>query len=104
MANIFYCKVDVNLQTCASVRAKIAKIDSLIDSLFASAVKVAASSNHASYKIDDGQTVQEVVYTSALQIERAIAAYEKQRQYYLNQLVGNSYQNIGSKNLNRGRF
>jgi transcriptional regulator GlxA family with amidase domain len=99
---ILYFKMDVNFQTCASIQAKIDKIDALIDSLFAASIKVAATSAKASYKIDDGQTVQEVVYTTPLQIQKSIQAYEKQRQYYINQLAGNAYQNVGSKNL-RGR-
>lgn len=101
---IVYYKLDANFESCTSIEAKIAKLEILIDMLFASSVKIAGTSNHASYKIDDGQTVQEVFYRSPAEIMKAIAAYEKQKQYYMNKLIGNVAQNIGSKNLNRRRF
>ena len=101
---ILYYKLDANFESCTSIEAKIAKIDAIIDSLYVAMAKVAGTANRVSYKIDDGQTVQEVMYTSAKSIEGAINAFENQRQRQVNKLVGNVAQNIGSKNLNRRRF
>lgn len=101
---VLYFYLDANFESCTSIQSKIAKIDALIDQLFIASTKIANTSNHASYKIDDGQTVQEIVYTSAAAIMKSIKAYENMRQFYVNKIIGNAYRNIGSKNLNRGRF
>lgn len=97
-----YYSLDANYESCTSIRAKIAKLDVLIDSLFTTATKTTATGNIASYKIDDGQSIQEVFYTNMKQVMAALKVYEAQRQYYVNKLTGNEYLQVSGKNLNRG--
>ncbi len=101
--SVLYFSLDANFESCTSIQAKIAKLDVLIDSMFITATKAINTGNHVSYKLDDGQSIQEVVYTSMKSVQAAIEAYEQLRQFYVNKLIGNEYQQIGSKNLNRRR-
>lgn len=98
---VLYFYLDANFGACQTYLDRIAKIQTLIDSLLLAAAKIANTANHASYKIDDGQGVQEVVYRSPMEIMKAVKAYEFMITYYQNKLLGNEYRNIGGKNLNR---
>lgn len=99
--SVLYFYLDANFGACKTYVDRIAKIQSLIDSLFIAATKISGTANHASYKIDDGQSVQEVIYRSPAAIMEAIKSYEFMITYYQNKLLGNEYRNIGGKNLNR---
>jgi hypothetical protein len=102
---VLYFYLDANFESCTSIQAKIAKIDTIINTLLSNiALKSVNTANYVEYSIDTGQTVQRVEYRSPEQVQETIAAYEKQRQYYVNKLLGNKYRNIGGKNLNRGGF
>lgn len=86
------------------MEAKIAKIDAIIDALLVTALTSVKTGNIIEYDIDTGQSRQRVQYSTVKSVTDALAAYEKMRQYYVNKLLGGTYLNVGSKNLNRGRF
>jgi sulfur relay (sulfurtransferase) DsrF/TusC family protein len=98
---ILYYSLNANFESCTSIQAKIAKLDVLIDTLFTTATKATSTGNIASYKIDDGQSIQEVYYRDMEQVMKALKAYEQQRQFYVNKLLGNEYRQVSGKNLNR---
>lgn len=97
-----YTTLDVDLESCTEVRAKIVKIDAIIDELLNTAMKSVATGNIAQYKIDTGQSTQMVVYSSTKQITDTIKEYEKIRTMYVNKLAGHQFKLIDGKNLNRG--
>jgi endonuclease IV len=100
---ILYFTLDANFESCTSIKAKINKLNVLIDAMFNTATKAISTGNHASYKIDDGQSVQEVVYTSMISVQKAIQAYENLKQMYINKLTGNEFRQVSEQNLTRYR-
>jgi hypothetical protein len=98
---IIYSELDANLETCASIQAKITKLDAIIDALFTTALRLVAKGDKIEYQIDTGQTKQRVVYASVDSVRLAISEYEKLRQMYVNKIIGNQYRNIDQRNLRR---
>jgi hypothetical protein len=96
---ILYYSMDADFETCTTTRAKIAKIDAIIDSLMTTALKSVATGNYVQYKVDTGQTKTDVTYASTESVTKAIKQYEALRQLYVNRIIGNEYINIGGKNL-----
>lgn len=86
MTNILVCKLPVNYRSNASLEAKIAEIDILIDTLFESALKSVQNGNIAEYELDTGQTRTRLKYTSVSSVTKAIEDYENLRQMYVNKL------------------
>lgn len=101
MAAILYYKLDANFTDCTSTEAKIAKIDEIINQLLTTALTAVNTTGYVSYKIDTGQTIQEVTYRSPTVIADTVREYRRIRQLFVNDIVGNSWRNIDGKNLNR---
>lgn len=101
---VLYFSLNADFTTCTTIEAKIAKIDTIIDALLVTALTSVKTGNIIEYDIDTGQSRQRVQYSTAKSVTDALAAYEKMRQYYINKILGGTYRNIGSKNLNRRRY
>lgn len=86
MTNILVCKLPVNYRSNSSLRAKITEIDTLIDTLFESALKSVQNGNIAEYELDTGQTRTRLKYSSVSSVTKAIEDYENLRQLYVNKL------------------
>lgn len=99
---IVYFSLDANFESCTSIKAKIAKVDAIIDSLFNTALKSVGSGNRVEYSIDTGQTKQKVVYSDVNSITKAIKEYETIRQMYVNKITGSEFRNVDQRNLRRG--
>lgn len=84
--NILICKLPVNYQSDASLRAKITEIDALINELLNTAMKSVTQGNIAEYELDTGQTRTRIKYTSVGSITQAVTDYKKLRQMYVNEL------------------
>lgn len=80
-------KVDLQLDICANATDKIAKIDILIDSLFNTATETILKGGVAEYKINTGQTIQEVKYRSVEEITKAIDGFRLLRKQYENDVI-----------------
>lgn len=104
MAAILYFELDANFVDCTTTKEIIAKIDAIIAQLLTTGLTAATSGNYVSYKIDTGQTIQEVTYRSPGAISDTISEYRKLRQKFVNDIIGNAWRNVGSKNLNRHRW
>lgn len=100
---VIYLSLDANFESCNSIKAKIAKIDAIINELLNTALKSVTTGNHLEYSIDTGQSIQKVTYRSPLEITKVIQAYREIRQQYVNEILGNEFQQVDGKNL-RGRF
>ncbi len=99
---VLYFSLNANFQTCTSIQDRIDKIDAIIDELLNNiALKSVSTANMVEYRIDTGQTVQQVTYSSSTQVTDTIRAYETMRQFYVNKLLGNKWKVIGDKNLKR---
>lgn len=98
---ILYYELYLNFETCTSIRAKITKIDAVIDALLTTALKSVQTGNRVEYQIDTGQTKQKVVYSSTESVTKAIQEYEKIRQIYVNKLTGSEFRNVDQRNLRR---
>jgi peptidyl-tRNA hydrolase len=98
-----YDSASIYLDSRTTVRAKITAIDAIIAALLTTAVKAAAGENITEYWLDDGQTKIKTVRRTSKEIEASIAAFERLKQYYVNQLNGRVFRMIDSKNFNIGR-
>lgn len=101
--SVVYYSMDANFESCTSIKAKIAKIDDIIDQLLTTALKSVTTGSTLEYTIDTGQSVQKVTYRSPKEIYEVIKGYRSIRQLYANDLLGNEFKQVDGKNL-RGRF
>lgn len=101
---ILYFSLDANFESCTSIKAKIAKIDAILDSLFNTALKSVAAGNRVEYSIDTGQTKQRVVYATTKSVTDSITSYETIRQMYVSKLTGNEFRNVDQRNLKGGYY
>lgn len=105
--SVIYLSIDADLESCTSLRAKIVKIDAIIDSLLNTALKSVAKGDKVEYLIDTGQSKQKVVYSSITTITAAIREYESIRELYedkLNGRIANQYRNVDQRNLRRRNY
>lgn len=89
------------VESCKTLKDKIAAIDAIIDALETTALKAASTGNITSYSLDDGQTRINTVYRNAAEVEASISAFEKIKQRYINRLNGHRTRLVDSKNFNR---
>lgn len=104
--NVLYCKLTVDNRSATSLRAKIAEIDTLINTLMTSALTSVTQSNMAEYELDTGQTKTRIKYTSTSSVMQAIEDYERLRTMYVNKIEqltgGRVTRMVDSKNFRRG--
>lgn len=103
--NILICKLPVNYRSDASLIAKIAEIDALIDELLNSAMKSVQTGNLAEYELDTGQTKTRIKYSTVSSVTQSIEDYERIRQMYVNKLNRStgSYRLMGENNFKKRR-
>jgi hypothetical protein len=100
---VISCKLDSGQQTKAQVKAKIAQLDIIISSLYDTALVSVGNGDKIMYKIDTGQTKQEVEFSTTDSIVKAIAGYEKLRTMMEVKLHPRNVRLMDSKNFN-GRW
>lgn len=83
---VIYCKLQVNVNDSASLRAKIAEIDALINELFNTAMRAVTNGDTAEYELDTGQTKVKKKFTTAGSVAAMIEDYEKLKIMYENKL------------------
>lgn len=107
MSEIIYIKQDVTLaggRTPAQLRAKVAKIDEIIDALENKVLTVITSGGsveYEEYEINTGQTKNKVVYRDSSSVISQLEKWEKLRQYYANKLTPRRIVLVDGKNFNR---
>ena len=87
------------LESAASVKEKVAKLDLIISAMYDAAERAAVSGEIEEYLIDDGQSKIKNVYRDVGSIVNAIVGYEKLRQMYYNRLIGRKV-SLRDKNSN----
>lgn len=90
------------LQSCTTLKAKIAAIDAIIDSLLVAAATGAAVANQSEYELNDGQAKIKMVYRSVADINKAIDGFEAMRQRYVNRLSSRVVRFVDRKNFGYG--
>ena len=76
------------IQSCSTLKSKIAAIDNLIDAMIINAAEAIDNSGTASYSMDDGQMKVTTNYRSVEEISLGIKHLEKIKQLYVNRLNG----------------
>jgi len=100
--DVIYTRLDVSFgtgRTAATIRANIAKIDTVIDLLFTEAIASVANTGKAMYELDTGQTKTKVEYTDPDAIMNAIDKWENLRQRYVNCLSPSMVRLVDGKNF-----
>jgi hypothetical protein len=94
-----YSSAEVYVSSATTIKEKIVRINAVIDALLTSALTAAANGHVKEYSLDDGQTKISTSYNSAKDVHDSIAAFERIKQYYLNQLNGRVIRLVDSKNF-----
>jgi ASC-1-like (ASCH) protein len=101
---VTYVNVDYNFQSCTTIKAKIAKIDAIINSLFDTALKSVANGDTVEYTLDTGQSKINKIFSSTESVTKAIKEYESIRQMYVNKITSRVVRLVDSKNFNNGNY
>lgn len=101
MSEVLYFKLDYACQTRQQIKNKIAQIDAIIESLYATALKSVETGNMVLYELDTGQTKTRVQYSDMGSVTRAIENYEKIRTMLQNKLLPRIVTLTDSKNFKR---
>lgn len=103
MLPVTYVSETAYIQSCTTIEAKIATIDSIIDALYAQMLVIAQNSSPISeYLLNDGQTIIKGVYRTTSSIVNTINVLTMQRNRYANQ-GRRTVQMVDVKNFNGRR-
>lgn len=102
---VYFDSCSIYVTSATSLRAKIDRMQAVIDMLEETALKSAGNEDISEYSLDDGQTKIKTVYKSASAVADAIETFERLKQKYINQLNGRAVRMVDSKNFpsNGGR-
>ena len=99
---VTYSKAGIFIDQCGDNPVEAAlRCDLVIKALFSAMLNVAEDSGITEYMLDDGQTKITQAYRNPLEISRSIEAFQKIKQYYLNQINGNVVVLVDGKNFTR---
>lgn len=96
---IIYAKASDYLGTLTSRNARIAAIDSIIDTLLLTAADAASNDNISKYVLNDGQTIIQCEYKGAESIMKSIQAFRKLRNMYINDSNGRAFRLVDYKSI-----
>jgi hypothetical protein len=105
MANLYFDSCGLFIESQTSLAAKIAALDSIIDTLYSVLVRVAGGEDVQEYQLNTSQTIIKLSGRSVSQITASIQALKIQREDYINRLNGRTIRMMDSKNFpNYGRY
>lgn len=85
------------LQSCTTLKAKIAAIDAIIDGIMMAAATSAPNADIQEIWLNDGQSQVKTVYRG--NVDTIIAGWERLRNMYLQRLTGSMTRLMDSKNF-----
>lgn len=88
MATATFVKASSYVDSCTSLKAKIAAITAIQDALLTSAMKAVENGHITQYSLNDGQTIIQETYRNATEITNAYNGFETIKQMYVNRLNG----------------
>lgn len=94
-----YVSASQYIESCTSIKGKIAAIDAIIDALLLTAAKSAESENISQYSLNDGQTIISTTYKGTQSVVASIAAFRTLRASYAQMLTGRVVRLVDSKNF-----
>lgn len=83
-----YDSAQIYIDSATTNQDKITAIDNVISALMSTAAGAASSDNITEYSLNDGQVIIKTTYRGVESIYRAIAAFEKLKQMYVNRMNG----------------
>lgn len=93
-SNIIYTNIPEIISSCSSLRAQLEMIDTILINMLTAINNAAISGKFEEYKLDTGQTRNEVRYRSLEELQTAYGAMFKTKQMVLAQL---NYNRTGRK-------
>jgi hypothetical protein len=99
-----WLSADLYIESCTSLKAKIAAIELIQEALLTSALKAASKGAVSQYSLNDGQTTISATYRNAKEITESYNSFEAIKQMFLNRLRGRVVRLIDSKNFTGNGF
>ncbi len=101
--SVTYDSADIFIQSAATLKAKIARMDAIIVALEDVALTAASSDNIQEYELNDGQVKIKTEYRGVDAVFKSIKAFEQLRQIYVNRLNGRMMRMVDGKNFTGSR-
>lgn len=92
------------LESQTTLENRIAAIDAIIEALLLTAASSTANEGISEYWLNDGQTQIKTIYRSGMQIQNAVVAWQRMRNYYANNKAGRVSRFMDAKNLPGGVY
>lgn len=96
---VTYSSADIYIESATTIKAKIARINAVIDALHTTALRAAAGDDVSEYSLNDGQIQIKQSQRSAESILKSITSFEAIKQLYINQLTGRAVRLVDGKNF-----
>lgn len=71
MSGIIFVSIPAILETCTTLQARIAMLDTILNGMEAALLRATATGMFEGYKIDTGQTKNEIMYRSIGELNKA---------------------------------
>ena len=97
----YYDSFGIYITSKRTSRERIVAIDAVIDALINTSLDAAGSANMMEYDLDDGQSKIKTMYRSPDEITKAIFAFEKLKEMYINKLNKRTFRMVDEKQMMR---
>lgn len=77
---VIYTNIPSLLESCTTIKARIAMLDTILNGVETALITAATTGQFESYRLDTGQTKNEVTYRSLTELQVAYAALLKTQQ------------------------
>ncbi len=101
MSGIVFVKASEYIESCKTIKDKIAAINAIQDALLTSALKAVESGHITQYSLNDGQTIIQETYRSSTEITNAWNGFETIKQLYINRGRGRMTRLVHNTNFNQ---
>lgn len=105
---VVYNSASIYISSKCDARAKIKAIDTIIDTLLATALEMAGANTamFTEYDLDSGQSKVKCMYRSPMEIMNAVTTMQTIKEHYVNEINGRVMHLIDGKNFrpHNGRF
>lgn len=102
---VVYDSADKYVDSCTTLKAKIAAIEAIQSALLTSALKAASKAAISQYSLNDGQVIINATYRNASEVMKSYQDFETIKQTFINSLNGRVRRLVDSKNFTgNGRF
>lgn len=89
MSNIIYYNIPAILESCTTLQDRIDMLDTILNGMETAILKATTTGQFEEYKLDTGQTKNEVRYRSIKELSEAYASLLKIQQMLLGRLNAN---------------